>query len=116
MTDQPKSTQLSPEEWKQLCLLNGQQLLNFLSGIPPQIESGAPGLTVEHMAQIDAHVARARNFLGAWLRSRPVQPVDQFKPEVPAVSQQSMNGVEPPRQKRKYTKRAKPEIQPRVAQ
>ena len=90
MTDQPKSTtQLSPEEWKQLCLLNCQQLQNFIGSIPPQIESGAPGLTADHLAMIDNHVVRARTFLNAWTRAKPVvstaEQQAQVMAQVPAI-------------------------------
>lgn len=105
MNEQPKTAQLSPEEWKQLCLVNLTQLHGGITNMAPQLEGGNPGMNSEVIASIEAHLARFTSFLGAWARSRPV-PLVQAAQSVPA----QVNGAtEPPRQKRKYTKRAKPE-------
>jgi hypothetical protein len=119
VTDQPKSTQLSPEEWKQLCCLNSKQLFDYITNIPAMVKADetAPitaGLTAQHVAEINAHIERGAQFLGAWLRSKPVQPVEQnlkgaTARQIIQDDPQAMNGAQPTRQKRKYTKRAKPE-------
>lgn len=88
MTEQ-KSTQLSPEEWKQLCLLNVDQLLNFLRAIPAQGQVSETdttiiaGLVPERINQIEEHLGRLGQFLRAWSRSRPVGfvPQPEAKPE-----------------------------------
>lgn len=109
MTEQPQRTQLSPEEWKQLCLLNLAQLQTHIQGMPPVLEGGLSAMTAEQMAAIDTHLTRGKSFLNAWARAKPLVtaevrgPVDQAAPQVTNQT----NGAEPPRQKRKYTKRAK---------
>lgn len=109
MTEPRKSATLSPDEWKQLALLGCVQLQNYLNGIPPVVESGASGLTVEHMAEIDRHLDRMKSLhLFGWRNSKSLQPVQQ-QPSTSFEQPAQANGAEPPRQKRKYTKRAKPE-------
>lgn len=79
-----KTTSLTPEEWKQLCLLNVTQLHNFLQGVPAQTEGGVAGISDQHLALIEGHLQRGSAFLRAWQKSRPVIPVakadDQSKP------------------------------------
>lgn len=70
----PKTAQLTPEEWKQLCILNAAQLQNFLQSIPGNTETGASGLTDEAMSIVDMHMARGRTFLGAWARAKFEMP------------------------------------------
>lgn len=87
---QPAFTTLSPDEWKQLCLLNVGQLQNYLLGIPALTESGASGMTDEHLAQIEAHVTRGQSFLIAWRKSS----VGAARIEPPAAHAEG-NGAEP---------------------
>jgi len=94
---------LKGEQWKQLALLSYTQLVTHLQGIPGNIENGDAGLTDEHLARIDAHLGEARLFLQSWRVARVIQP----EPEKPEQIQPVANGEV--RQKRKYTKRAKPE-------
>lgn len=72
MTEQTtgRVAQLNPEEWKQLVLLNAAQLQNYLQTIPGSTEGGASGLTDQHMALIDGHIARGQLFMRAWAVSR----------------------------------------------
>lgn len=109
MTEQPKTVGLSPDEWKQLCVLNCAQLQNYLTGIAPQTEGGASGLTPEHLALIEQHVARGKAFLVAWGASRPViapQP-QEAKPAQPAANGAAVE----PRAKRKYVRKASAQAQ-----
>lgn len=115
MSEQPKSTQLSPEEWKQLCVLNAKQLFDYINNLPSMARETeespvVSGMTPQHIAAIEAHIARGSQFLNAWARSKPVQEAASPAPQQASnnVAAQ-LNGAEPPRQKRKYTKRAKPE-------
>jgi hypothetical protein len=70
MTDTPKTMQLSPADWRQLLLLNVEQLHGYLSSVPPNTETGVSAMTDEIMAVVDAHVARGRDLLVAWRKSR----------------------------------------------
>jgi hypothetical protein len=72
MTASPakKTTQLTPEEWKQLALLNVQQLGSFLQNIPGNTESGSAGLTEQHLQLIGGHLDRFGSFLRAWSLAR----------------------------------------------
>lgn len=101
MTEQAKTVGLSPDEWKQLCVLNCAQLQNYLNGIAPQTEGGASGLNAEHLALIDQHVARGRAFLNAWAASKPVPA-----PPKAAVVEIGNGAAAPEKAKRKYTRRA----------
>lgn len=115
MTEQPKSTQLSPEEWKQLCVLNAKQLFDYINNLPSMARETeespvVSGMTPQHIAAIEAHIMRGSQFLNAWARSKPVQEAANPAPQAGVnLVNQASNGSEPPRQKRKYTKRAKPE-------
>lgn len=93
MTDQPKTMQLAPADWRQLCILNVEQLHGFVSGIPAQTEKGDAALTDEHMALIDAHVARGRAMLTAWRKSR----VPMVAAPEPARVEQKANGAAKPK-------------------
>ena len=103
MTDQPKTAQLSPEEWKQLCVLNINQLQTHLQNMPAVLEGGSSAMTAERIAEIETHLNRGRTFLNAWARSKAIQVQPAAPVEVPAVN-------EPPRQKRKYTRRAEQKV------
>lgn len=87
----PKTTQLSPEEWKGLCVLNAVQFHAFLQSIPGQNDDGSVGLTDRHLELAVQHMDRWRSFLQAWARSAPivhVQPpahVELTKDEVAAA-------------------------------
>lgn len=96
MTDSPKTMQLAPADWRQLCILNVEQLHGFVSGIPAQTEAGLAALTDEHMALIDAHVARGRAMLTAWRKSRvPMMAA----PEPVRAEQKATNGAAEPKKK-----------------
>lgn len=90
-----KTTQLTPEEWKQLCLLNIVQLKGFLDQI------AIP--TDEQMKLIDEHMARWRMFMNAWVLAKPEE-----KPQEPARGPE-MNGVEPPKKRRGRPPKVRPE-------
>jgi hypothetical protein len=47
MTDTPKTMQLSPADWRQLLLLNVEQLHGYLSSVPPNTETGVSAMTDE---------------------------------------------------------------------
>lgn len=97
MTDSPKTMQLAPAHWRQLCLLNAEQLHGFLSSIPAQTEAGASALTDELMAAIDHHVAEGRAFLTAWRKSRvPMMAA----PEPAKIEQKATNGAAEPKRKK----------------
>lgn len=107
MVTEQKSTQLSPEEWKQLCVLNCQQLLNFLNACPAMgkmegSEDIVSGMTSARIAEIDAHVARSRQFLMAWARSKPVGIPEPVKQEAAPEA----NGAAPPVKKRGRPRKA----------
>lgn len=91
MTDQTtgKVAKLNPEEWKQLVVLNAVQLQNYLQSIPGTLEGGASGLTGQHQAAIDEHVARGRTFMRAWSLATldmPTQPKQAAQPKVPQTN------------------------------
>lgn len=124
MSEQPKSTQLSPEEWKQLCVLNAKQLFDYINNLPSMARETEEspvisGMTPQHIAAIEAHITRGSQFLNAWARSKPVQEAaNPAQPQATANAANNvaaqLNGAEPPRQKRKYTKRARPAVQQAV--
>jgi len=89
---------LKGEQWKQLALLSYTQLVNHLQSIAGNVESGEAGITDQNLAAIDAHLAEARLFLRSWRLAKIVTQQEPAKPQE--------NGAV--RQKRKYTKRAKP--------
>lgn len=102
MTEQPQRTQLSPDEWKQLCLLNVNQLLTHLQNLPAVLEGGTSAMTVEQMSAIETHLARGKTFLTAWARSKPVQAqevVPTTRDAIPAsairLEGESANGAAP---------------------
>lgn len=72
MTDQPKNPTISlnGEQWKKLLLLNLEQLHAHLQQIPGNIETGASGLTDEHIANIDKHISEGVLLLRAWRVSK----------------------------------------------
>lgn len=81
MTDTPtpaKTIQLKGEQWKTLALLHVQQLSQYLQNIPGSVETGAAGLSDQHLGMIDVHIQEMALILGAWRRSRgPVAPQPQ---------------------------------------
>lgn len=81
-----KVAQLTPEEWKQLVLLNAAQLQNWLQGIPGNTESGAAGVTADHLALVDGHLNRLRTFLRAWSVAKIDVPAQRSAPSQPATS------------------------------
>lgn len=95
MTEQTTSkvAKLTPEEWKQLVLLNTAQLQNYLQSIPGNTETGVAGFTDQHMAIIDGHFARGRAFMRAWSLST-VEVAPAAQPPAPA---HQANGAEPPK-------------------
>lgn len=98
MTEQPQRTQLSPEEWKQLCLLNLAQLQTHLQNLPPVLEGGSSAMTAQQMQAIEDHLNRGRQFLNAWARAKLIQPVVQ--PEIkPQEAVQAANGAAPPKKR-----------------
>lgn len=99
MTEQPQRTQLSPEEWKQLCVLNVAQLHTHLQNLPPVLEGGTSGMTAEQMTAIEAHLARGSQFLNAWARAKPLQTAQQSSALAPQEPAQEANGAEPVRRK-----------------
>lgn len=94
MTDAPKTMQLAPADWRQLCILNVEQLHGFVSGIPAQTEKGDAALTDEHMALIEAHIGKGRAFLTAWRKSRVPMVA---APEASRVEQKATNGAAAPK-------------------
>lgn len=61
-----KTTTLSAEQWKSLCLLNVTQLHNFLQAVPSNMESGAPGMDEARMGAIGNHLEELDRFMRAW--------------------------------------------------
>lgn len=109
MTEQPQRTQLSPEEWKQLCLLNVAQLQTHLQNLPPVLEGGSSAMTAQQIDAIEAHLTRGRSFLNAWARSKPLQTApQQAKPDVKEVAQ-AANGATPPKKRGGWPK-GKPRV------
>lgn len=101
---EPTIAELSPEEWKQLALLNCAQLQTFLNNIPPHVESGASGLTAQHMGLVQEHTARGRIFLTAWANSKlrvPPQPAQTV----------AANGAVPGKRKRGRPAKTKDVVQ-----
>lgn len=96
-----KVAQLTPEEWKQLCILNMVQLHNYLQSIPGNTETGASGLTDQVRNIIDAHLARGHTFLRAWQLSRFEMPqVRVAQPAAPASNGAVKKGGWPKGKKR----------------
>lgn len=114
MSDAPKTMQLAPAHWRQLCLLNVAQLHDYISSLPAHVEGGGSALTAIEMAVIDAHLAEQRAFLTAWQKSRVpglvVQPVPQVQP--------AANGHATPKRKGGWPKgrKRKPMQQPETTQ
>lgn len=94
-----KVAQLTPEEWKQLVLLNAAQLQNYLQSIPGNTEGGASGLNDGNLALIDAHIARGRSFMRAWSLARLTVPQQATAPQPQAQdgapAPEQANGAEP---------------------
>lgn len=86
-----KTVQLSPEEWKQLCLLNVGQLQTYLQALT----TPAP----EHMAAIEAHMARWRDHMAAWCLARPLstQPAAQTIAVEPEIKPETNGAIAPKR-------------------
>lgn len=99
MTEQPQRTQLSPEEWKQLCLLNVAQLQTHLQNLPPVLEGGTSAMTAQQMAAIKAHLARGESFLNAWARAKPLQTAQEQPRAESQEAAHAMNGDEAPKRK-----------------
>lgn len=101
-----KVAQLTPEEWKQLVLLNMAQLQSYLQTVPGNTETGTSGLTDQHLALIDQHLARGRAFVRAWALARvEMAPVNVAQPEA------RPNGAQEPKRKGGWPKgksRARP--------
>jgi hypothetical protein len=124
MTEQTgKTAQLTPEEWKQLCVLNVAQLQQFLQNIPSNTEGGTSGFTDEHMALIDGHLQRGRSFLRAWSLARVAVQGAQPQPAAPAQAseQPQPNGAAPARRGgwpkgRKRVRKVRAVPTPQVAQ
>lgn len=124
MTDTPaKTIQLKGEQWKQLALLHVAQLSQYLQNIPGSVETGAAGLTDQHLAMIDQHLQEGAMILGAWRRSRgpavqaQPQPAAPVQAEAPAAPQG--NGVIAPKGKGGWPrgkKRTRQAAQPAVVQ
>lgn len=97
MPDAPRTMQLAPADWRQLCLLNVAQLHDYVSSIPAHNEAGTSALTDEAIAVIDIHLERQRAFLTAWRKSR----VPGLAAVQPAPAQQTANGQHEPKPKKK---------------
>lgn len=65
-----KTTTLSAEQWKALCLLNVTQLHNFLQSVPGYLEGGSPGMNAERMGAIGVHLEELGRFMGAWSKAK----------------------------------------------
>lgn len=115
MTDQtaPKpTTALTGDEFKVLALTNVSQLQNWLNAIPGCLESGAAGLTADHLDLIDKHLNRCRMFLRSWsLTKVDVQPAAA---PVQVQTESQGNGAAPPKRTGGWP-RGKPR-KPRVTQ
>lgn len=70
MTDAPRTMELAPADWRQLVLLNVEQLGNYIASIPANTEAGLSALTAEHIVVIGSHLERGHQFLTAWSKSR----------------------------------------------
>lgn len=90
---EPKTMQLAPADWKQLCLLNAAQLHGYIEMIPPHNEGGASALTDDALREIDAHLERGRALLRAWRVAR--------MPAVVAEVKVQTNGADPVKPKGK---------------
>ena len=102
---EPKTMQLAPADWKQLCLLNAAQLHNYIEMIPPHNEGGASALTDEAVREIDAHLERGRALLRAWRVSR----IPAMVAEVKVQTKPAVNGAVPKRRGR--PPKVRPEVQ-----
>lgn len=114
-----KTIQLKGEQWKQLALLHVAQLSQYLQNIPGNIETGAAGLTDQHMAMIDQHLQEGAMILGAWRRSRgPVIPQPQVQVEAQAPATPTNGATEPKRKGgwQKGRKRSRQAAEPAVVQ
>lgn len=104
-----KTTQLTAEEWKQLCLLGVAQLNTFVQqiAVPP---------TGEHFALIDSHLERWRTHMGAWAASKVV--LDPVPPQQAVRTAPAGNGAEPPKKKGGWPlgKKRKPKAQSEAVQ
>lgn len=97
MTDTPAPRQtIAPtaDEFKTLAMTNVQQLMNFLSSIPPHVESGAAGITQVQLDLIDRQMNRCRTWLRSWSLTKidvPPQSV-QARPDETAKASET-NGA-----------------------
>lgn len=74
------STTLTGEEWRNLCLVNVNQMQQFLQGIPGVTEGGLPGMSADHLLGSFNHIERLQQFLTAWSKAKPLvvsQPMTQ---------------------------------------
>ncbi|MDE2096881.1 MAG: hypothetical protein KGL39_06500 [Patescibacteria group bacterium] len=105
------STTLTGEEWRQLCLVNATQMHQFLTGIPGVNESGAPGLTADHLLSAFSHLERMQQFLTAWSKARAPQP----EVNAPAQQESAPPNLETPPKRRGGWPAGKPR-KPKVAE
>lgn len=78
---QPKTMQLAPADWKQLCLLNAAQLHGYIEMIPPHTEDGSSALTDDALREIGAHLERGLALLRAWRVARVPAMVAEVNPQ-----------------------------------
>lgn len=74
------STTLTGEEWRNLCLVNVNQMQQFLQNIPGVTEGGLPGMSADHLLGSFNHIERLQQFLTAWSKAKPLvaeQPMTQ---------------------------------------
>lgn len=102
MTASPKkTTQLTPDEWKQLALLNVSQLGTYLQNIPGNTETGSAGLTPQHLQLIGGHLDRFGSFLRAWSVARVDVPPSEVDVPDDSVSAEGGAGADVPAPPRK---------------
>lgn len=115
-----KTIQLKGEQWKQLALLHVAQLSQYMQNIPGSVETGAAGLTDQHLAMIDQHLQEGAMILGAWRRSRgPVVAQPQPPAQTEARAPHPGNGATEPKGKGGWPrgkKRTRQATQPAVVQ
>lgn len=93
----PKVTQLTPEEWKSIVLVNFTQLTNWLQAIPGNTETGASGLTEERIQSIEAHLTRTATLLHGWSKAK-LTITEAPKAQAAAPAEQA-NGAAPPKRR-----------------
>ena len=96
-TERPTVT-FDANEWRSVIISNLQRAVQFTN------ENNQ--ITPELVGQFNSHLDRIKVFVSAWQASQqPAAEVKAAPANAPEVK--TANGVEPPRVKRKYTKRAK---------